>query len=183
MGASDHGVSQRGGKVTWKRVAFAYQHHDSPIGSISKLMSTAGAEWVKRADRHVIGAGRGQLRNAIERHAARNLDLRSAARRRDRLANLLEGHVVEEHDVRRRRQAPRRPPSRHCASTSIGRPAKLAHRATRLRGHSAGQADVIVLDQDGIEEAGAMVRAAARRPRHISRARATSGSSFAYRAR
>src|SRR5215471_10732154 len=42
----------------------------------------------QRAHRDVVGAGRRQLRNAVERHAAGYLDLRAAAGQADGVANV-----------------------------------------------------------------------------------------------
>ena len=53
----------------------------------------------QRADRDVVGAGRRQLRDAFERHAAGDFDLGAAARARDGFANVVERQVVGQDDV------------------------------------------------------------------------------------
>src|SRR4051812_30522457 len=50
----------------------------------------------QRADRHEVGAGGGQLGNALERHAARDLDLRASAGSSHRVADAIGRHVVDE---------------------------------------------------------------------------------------
>ena len=56
-----------------------------------------------------------------------------------------------------------------------------ARRARDRRAHAAGQPDVVVLDQDGVVQADAMVGAAAARAPRTSRARAASAWSCACR--
>ena len=70
------------------------------IGSISKLMSTAAAEWVSAPADTYSGAGRRQLWQTGERHPAGHLDARPAAGASHRLANVVYRHVVSQHDVR-----------------------------------------------------------------------------------
>src|SRR5690242_948507 len=53
-----------------------------------------GRRMRQRADRHEVGAGARELTDALERDAARDLDLRPPARARDGGANLGERHVV-----------------------------------------------------------------------------------------
>ena len=57
-------------------------------GSSSKLKSTAGGRMRQRADRHEVGARRSEFRDPIQRHAARQLDLRAARDPADGLADL-----------------------------------------------------------------------------------------------
>ena len=54
----------------------------------------------ERADRHVVGAGRCELRDPLQRHAAGDLDFRTSARPVHRFANLLGCHVVEQDECR-----------------------------------------------------------------------------------
>ena len=50
----------------------------------------------QRPDRHEVSAGAGDLGYSLERHAARHFDLGASLRTAHRLANLIDGHVVDE---------------------------------------------------------------------------------------
>ena len=115
----------------------------------------------QRADRHEVGAGRGQLGHALERDAAGDLDLRAAARPADGLANLGRSTCCR----RRTMSAPAASASSTCVERlrfDLDRQPGPVPRARVDRGlHAAGQPDVVVLDQDRVEQADAMVRRAA----------------------
>src|SRR5688500_6469184 len=53
----------------------------------------------QRANRHVVGAGAGELRDALQRHPARNLDLRAPTDLLDGLPDLVGREIVEQDDV------------------------------------------------------------------------------------
>ena len=116
----------------------------------------------QRADRDEVGAGRGQLRDALERHAAGDLDLRAAARaarppRESRRCDMLSTRTMS---------APAASASSTCVERlrlDLDRQARADARArARPRAcDAAGEPDVVVLDQDRVEEADAMVRRAA----------------------
>ena len=115
----------------------------------------------QRADRHVVGAGRRQLGNPIQRDAAGELDLRAAARS----GEPPRGSSAIDRLSTRMTSAPAASASstwsRLCASISIGISwLRRFHLAHRLR-DAAGETDVVVLDQDAVVEAAAVVGAAA----------------------
>ena len=132
----------------------------------------------ERADRDEVGAGRGELGNALERDAAGDFDLGAAAARA-RPPRECRSVVMLSTRMRlgagRQRLVHLRP-----ASPLRSRPAARADgaraAATAAR-DAAGQTDVIVLDQDRVEEPDAMVRCAAGAAPRTSRARAASASS------
>src|SRR5262245_39503192 len=115
----------------------------------------------KGAGRYEIGARRRQFLNAIESDTAGNLNLRPPLDATNRLANVVHRHVVDEYDVR---------PGSHRLvdfrerlrldlnwQTRTG----LPHQRHGWR-DTASQADVIVLDEHGVEETNAMVGRATR---------------------
>ena len=115
----------------------------------------------QRADRHVVGAGRRELGHALERHAAGDLDLRAAARRGARPRGCPRSSRLSSRMMSAPAASASSTCSRLCASTSIGiSRLRRLHPRDRL-GDAAGQADVVVLDQDAVVERRAVVGAAA----------------------
>ena len=131
------------------------------IGSISKLMSTAGAECVSaptETKSAPVAASSG-IRSSVT--PPEISIFARPPRATDGFANLVERQVVEENRCRRRRRAPRRPAARLCASISIGR-SGLAPRAFATAASTPpASRDVVVLDQHRVEQSDAMVGGAA----------------------
>ena len=115
----------------------------------------------QRADRHVVGAGRRELRHPRQRHAARDLGLRPA---RGTGATASTMSAVDRLSSRMM-SAPASSASSTCAEAlrlDLGRhlavrPAHARHR----RHHALRQPDVVVLDQDAVVQPAAMIDAAA----------------------
>ena len=116
----------------------------------------------ERADGHEIGAGRGQRRQPVERDAAGDLDARAAAACRRRRSRISASGMLSTRSSRRRPRAPRPPPRASAPRPRPAAPAARARTAATAVGHAAGQPHVVVLDQHGVVEPGAMVRRAAR---------------------
>src|SRR5689334_17811004 len=114
----------------------------------------------QRAHRNEVGAGCREFRNPLERDTAGDFDLRTATGPRDRLADVGGRHVVDEDRVG----------ARDKCSIHLVEPFRFdLHRHARPmrpcpgygRTHAAGEANVVVLDQDRVEQADAMVGGAA----------------------
>src|SRR6266545_2781429 len=114
----------------------------------------------ERADRYVIGAGLRELRDALERHAARQLRLRAPGNPPDRFPDVLDRKVVDQDDVGARgnrlvhlRETLRLDLDRHFLTRGLHR--------SHYHDPAAPETNMVVLDQDPVVESRAMVRAAA----------------------
>ena len=116
----------------------------------------------QRADRHVVGAGRRELGHPIERDAAGDLDLRAAARSGARPRGSSSIDRLSSRMMSAPAASASSTCSRLCASISIGISGRARlHRAGPLPSTPPAEPDVVVLDQDAVVQAAAMVRAAA----------------------
>ena len=123
---------------------------DRDLTPISKLRSAAGAECVSAPIDTIVGAGRGQLRHARQRDAARDLGLRASAALPHRLDDVRRREVVEQDDVGAGLRARRRPRSGSAPRPRSAAPGVAARiRVTALH-DAAGQPDVVVLDQNAV---------------------------------
>ena len=122
----------------------------------------------QRAHRDVVYSFYGRIdQNGLGRHAAGRLDLRAARRsapppRAPRRASCCPAAAAA-----RPRPAPRRSPRRRAPRPSIGRSGRAARAAPHRLTHAARQRRVVLLDQDRVVEAGAVVDAAAVRDRRL----------------
>ena len=114
----------------------------------------------ERADGDEVDAGLRDLADGVERDAARGFELRAAADERDRLAGAAAGAMLSS----RIESAPASSASR--TSSSVSHSTSIGSRCLRAqpvdgRRDAAGEAQVVVLDQDRVVEAEPVVRAAA----------------------
>jgi hypothetical protein len=119
------------------------------------------------AHRDVVYSIYGRIdQNRLGRHPARHLDLRPAGHARHRVTHLEGRHVVEQQPGRAGRK--RRVDLRGVAHLDRQRQVRPrgAGAAHRL-GDPAGERRVVLLDEDGVVEAGAVVDAAAVRDRRL----------------
>ena len=129
-------------------------------GSISKLMSTAGAECVSAPTdtKSAPVAASSGIRSSVTPPEISICG--AAARARDRLANLVGGHVVDED--RLDAGGERLVDLRERLGFDLDRhPGPMRARARDRGGDAAGEADVVVLDQDRVEQADAVIDRAA----------------------
>src|SRR5205823_10897707 len=109
-------------------------------------------------------ARRGDLRDRFERDAARRLRARAAADETHGVAQLRRCHVVEQDRVRARFEGGFDVAQR--LALDLYRQAGLLCEADG-RGDAAAEPQVVVLDQDSVVQAEAMVRATARAHRAL----------------
>src|SRR5688500_8529982 len=118
-----------------------------------------GRRMSERADRDVVGTGRGKLRQPIQRHAAGDLDLRAPVHEGHGLAHLGGAEIVDEDHVGGGVDGvlDLRQTLRLDLDAQAG---PMTARGANGIFHPAGEPDVVVLDEHGIEEASAVVGAA-----------------------
>ena len=131
----------------------------------------------QRTNRDEVGAGRCDLRDPFERHAARYFDQRPSLRSPDSFADLIERHVVDKDGVRARceRLVYLIEPLGFDFDVHAG--ARGMHPVER-GSDAAGEANVIFLDEHRVEQAETMVRRAAR-PHRVLLERAQPGRRLA----
>ena len=125
----------------------------------------------ERADRDEVGARLGVRPDGLERDAARHLDRDRTLEQRDRLADLVGRHVVEQDTIGRGVACLGHLVER--VALDLDHPARPRRPGPLDRLRDAGRGDVVVLDQHRVAERVAVVEAAAgahRRP--LNRAQA-----------
>ena len=137
------------------------RHRDRLSGSISKLMSTAGAECVSAPTDTKSAPVAASFGNPIERDAAGNLDLRAARARAGPLRECSSIDMLSTSTM----SAPAASASSTCPQRLRldldGQPGPTSTRRGHGRRDSASQPDVVVLDQNRVEETDAVIRGAA----------------------